>query len=154
MTDPLPRKATQQRLQGGPGAGVEGVRSEWVYTAPAGTQLTDVLAEAFWAGLNPRPQPWDHVEVREELGAWWCELLVRSSTSEGIVVAGIRAIELESVAPRNFQPFDAKGHKVVYRGPHTQWCVQASDGRVLHDGFADEKGATSWLASYLRTVNT
>jgi hypothetical protein len=94
------RKVAQVRLQGGPGAEPSIARSHWVYTAEAGTQLTDILQYEYWMGLNPMPQPWDLIEVREELGAFWAELLVRQSTSEGIVVAGIKAIELESVAPR------------------------------------------------------
>lgn len=148
-SNPAPpvRKAAQERLQEG-----EHCRRWWCYTAAAGTQLEEVLEPRYWAWLRPQPQPWDLIELREELGAYWALLLVRSSSPDGVVVAGVLARELDGMAPRNFQPFDAAGCTITYRGPFLCWCVEAPDGRRLKGGFADEKQAAAWLASYLRTV--
>jgi hypothetical protein len=143
------RKVAQARLQGGPGAEPTVARSHWVYTAEAGTSIADILQYEYWMGLQPMPQPWDLIEVREELGAWWAELLVRQSTSEGIVVAGIKAIELETVAPRNYVPFDGEGCTVVYKGPFLKWCCETREGRQLQGGFDDESKAAAWLRDHL-----
>jgi hypothetical protein len=148
-TQSLIRKAVQVRLEL-----AEHARQRYAYTATAGTQVADILQTEYWAGLNPMPQPWDIIEVREELGAWWAELLVRSSTEDGIVVAGIKAVELESVAPRNFQPTNLEGCQVVYRGPFLKWCVVRPDGLQLQGGFEDEKRAAHWLTDHLRVVKT
>ena len=147
----LIRKAVQARLH----KDVEGLQTTtWIYDGEAGTQVADVLQFEFWAGLNPAPQPWDTIRVREELGAWLAELVVQSSTEDGIKVAGWKALELESVAPRNFQPTNLEGCTVTYRGPFLRWCVVRPDGLQLQGGFENEKQAAHWLTDHLRLVKT
>jgi hypothetical protein len=143
------RKAAQVRLQGGPGSEPTVARSHWVYTAEGGTQITDILQPDFWAGLAPMPQPWDIIEVREEFGAWWAQLLVRQSGPDGIQVAGIKALELDGVAPRNFVAFDSEGCTIVHRGPFLKWCVMRPDGTQLQGGFDDEGRAAAWLRDHI-----
>lgn len=143
------RKASQMRLQGGPGSEPTVARSHWVYTAEGGTQITDILQPDFWANLHPAPQPWDIIEVREELGAWWAQLLVRQSSSEGIHVAGIKALELDGIAPRNYVQFDAEGCTVVYKGPFLKWSVESREGRQIQGGFDDESRAVAWLRDHI-----
>jgi hypothetical protein len=143
------RKVAQARLQGGPGSEPTVARSHWVYTAEGGTQITDILQPEYWAALLPMPQPWDIIEVREEFGAWWAQLLVRQSTSAGIHVAGIKALELDGVAPRNFVAIDGEGCTIVHKGPFLKWCVVTREGRQLQGGFDDESRASAWLRDHL-----
>lgn len=143
------RRASQARFQGGPGAEPTTVRSHWVYTAEGGTQITDVMQPDYWAGLGRRPQPWDIIEVREESGAWWAQLLVIESTCAGVHVAGIKALELDGVAPRNFVPFDEEGCTITHKGPFLKWCVTRAEGTQVQGGFEDESRAEQCLREHL-----
>lgn len=122
------------------------------FIAPAGTQVPDVLQSQYWAPCHRTLQPLDEIRVIEELGAWVCWLFVRSSTEDGVVVAGIKALDLGSVAPRNFQPTNLEGCQVTYKGPFLRWCVERPDGTQLQGGFEDEKRAAHWLTDHLRMV--
>lgn len=148
MSEVLIRKAATARLQE-----AEFRRRIWCYIAEAGTQITDLLQPAFWERVHGQLQPWDRIEVFEEGGAFYAELLVRSSTGEGVIVAGIRATKLEGVAPRHFQPFDAEGLSIVYKGPFLKWCVVTSDDRQLQGGFENESAAAHWLRDHVRVKN-
>lgn len=143
------RKAVGPRLQEGAYR-----RNVWCYIAEGGTQIEDLLQPQFWAGLHQRLQPWDRIEVFEEGGAYFAEFLVRSSTAEGVIVAGLRATELDGVGPRHFEPLDVEGCSVVYKGPFLRWVVETREGRQLQGGFEDEAHAAHWLRDHLRVKRT
>ncbi len=152
MTNLL-RQAAPARLQL-----AEHIRQVWRFTAEAGTSFEDVSLPGFWEQIAlkpaPRPQPGDLIEILGETGAFFAELLVRSTSTEGILTVPLRAVQLGNLAPRDHDQraleTEASAYEIVHRGQFLKWAViRKSDAHECKSGMASLDEAASWLRAHL-----
>ncbi len=143
----LPRRASRERLET-----AEHRRTVWNYFATAGTAIEEVLKPAFWAPVSSRFEPWHRIEICEESGQWWGELLVQAVVDGGAVVHQLRFVELGGVGKTGALPSNATGARIEFLGAHRRWALVAADGRVLKDQLPREIDARRELES-LTLVN-
>lgn len=154
MTEPAPNVnhfpnfATRERLHE-PGH----IRRHHDYIATAGTTADEVLKPAYWQRLAGQLRIYDRIDVIEEAGAWFAELLVLSSGQAGVQVAPLRGIQLDGrVGVNDAYVRNYTGATVRYRGPHLKWCVMDKDGKPLQEQCATESDAYLWLTQWAKTV--
>lgn len=141
----FPRRARPERLQL-----AQHVRQLHCYVAPAGTTIADVMSQGFWQPIHQKLRAWDRIEILEEGGVFFVELLVVSVDASGAVLAGLRGVELHGqVGVRDAAPRNVTGATVQYRGPHRKWTVELN-GQTLAEQLATESAAQLWLASHER----
>ena len=67
------------------------------YLLPVGTNFEDVLTPEFWLPVLRELKPWSRIEVVEEEGKFWAELLVRRVDHRGATVHVLCVHELGGV---------------------------------------------------------
>ena len=129
----------------------EQLRKIHAYILPVGTNFEDVLTPEFWLPVLKDLQPWSRIEVCEEEGAYWAELLVRRVDHRGATVHVLRVHELGGVGSTGRLPSNVDGAFIRFAGTHRQWTVER-DGNNLRDGFPTEAAARMWLESHSKVT--
>lgn len=130
----------------------EQLRQDWVVNAEQGTPIAEVLDASYWAHMAVHLQQFDHIEVREETGAWVAELIVKQVGRNWAAVRLIAKHDLE--VTEEMHPSDKK-HEVVWRGSQHKHCVvRLADKEILQSGISSKTEAQSWLDNYERTIST
>jgi len=121
------------------------------YLLPVGVEIDDILPPAFWLPVLKDLRPWSRIEVCEEEGAYWAELLVRQVDHSGATVHVLRVHELGGVGSTGRLPSNVDGAFIRFAGTHRQWTVER-DGNNLRDGFPTEAAARMWLESHSKVT--
>ena len=143
---PLKRQAKPERF-----SLAEQYRQIHAYILPVGTNFEDVLTPEFWLPVLKDLRPWSRIEVVEEEGAYWAELLVRRVDHRGATLHVLRVHELGGVGAVGRLPANIDGAHIRFAGAHRQWAVER-DGNNLRDGFPTEAAARMWLESHSKVT--
>lgn len=145
------RRATPERM--GP---ADSKRNVYVYDAAVGTQLDDLNIPAFWQKLSmqvPPIRPFDHIEVREEMGAFWIQGIVTHVSHEGLEIKWVKGAQLESVGAHGAASRLEGTLSVRFLGTHRQWGVLRGED-VLKDGMKSQAEASLWLTQHAKTTES
>ena len=129
----------------------EQLRKIYTYILPGGTNFEDVLTPEFWLPVLRELKPWSRIEVVEEEGKFWAELLVRRVDHRGATVHVLCVHELGGVGAVGRLPANVDGAHIRFAGAHRQWAVER-DGNNLRDGFPTEAAARLWLESHSKVT--
>jgi hypothetical protein len=136
----------------------EYVRSVFAVTLPYGTPFDDIKNPAFWAHTAAKLHPTDRIEVVDEEGTYFAEVMVISCARNWAKVSILRFHELSESIPNAKD--DASADIQDKLGEYTvDWTqntrarvIRKSDREVIKENFASKADATKWLASYV--INT
>lgn len=110
-------------------------RALHVARPPEGTPYEAVLAPEFWGMVASKIRIGDKIEVYEEGGAYYAELLVRNSSP--FTVTELVFKELEAI--ENFEPVSL--FRVSFHGPKKYRVTRLSDGYVVREGIQTKEEA-------------
>jgi hypothetical protein len=124
-------------------------------SAQTGTTKEDLLNPAYFAHVASQVSRFDHIEVVEETGAWWAQLLVTSKsekpgrpatiTVDILHFKGLKA-HLNADAELAESPDDA--YEVKFRGPK-KWTVIHKDTREIQvEGLDTAEEAKGWVERF------
>lgn len=123
-------------------------RTLWSAYAEQGTPFEDVTKPSFWAHVAAKLKPLDRIEVYEETGKYWAELMVLSVGKMEARITVLRKHDLQASEP---VPLDLGEHEVNWGGPHNKHrVVRKSDKEVIKSGFGTKEEAQLWLADHLK----
>jgi len=126
----------------------EFTRTLWSVYAEQGTPLEDVTKPAFWAHVAAKLKPLDRVEVYEETGKYWAELMV---LSVGKMEARMTVLRKHDLQTPTVPAIDLGDYEVNWGGPHQKHrVVRKSDKEVIKDGFGTKEEAQLWLTDHLK----
>jgi len=132
----------------------EYVRSVFAVTLPYGTPFDDIKNPAFWAHTAAKLHPTDRIEIMDEEGTYFAEVMVSSCARNWAKVSVLRFHELAESLPegRSSAVDTLKDKMAEYEVDWTQntkaRVVRKSDREVIKENFASKADATKWLASY------
>ncbi len=127
----------------------DGARNVWVIVPEEGTRFEDILDPSYWAHISGKLRPTDRIEVYAEDGAYFAELIVRTSGRLTAQVALLRKVDLDPAD----QASPAVGHEVRWRGPHHKHAVvRMKDNQPIQTGFETKESALQWLSLNARTL--
>jgi len=123
-------------------------RTLWSVFAEQGTLFEDVTKPAFWAHVAAKLKPLDRIEVFEESGKYWAELMV---LSVGRMEARVIVLRKHDLQAQEVPTIDLGEYEVSWGGPHRKHrIVRKSDKEVIRDGFGTKEEAQIWLADHLK----
>lgn len=127
---------------------MEFVRNTFIATIPEGVAIDFVIAPEYWTHVAQKFQPWDHIEVRAEDGAFWAELIVLSTGKMTARVVPIRYIDLHLEQEKGM---DVGENEVTWKGPHKKWCVLRKEDKVyLAEQLPSKQEAMQWIINNSR----
>ena len=132
----------------------EHARNTFHVRAESGS-IKDVLNSAYWANVASHVSKFDHIEVVEEKGAWWAELLVTSKMEKPnqSVMINVDLLHFKDLKihknPDAEQVANPDGdHEIKFRGPK-KWSVIHKDTReILVEGLDTSDEAKAWVVKY------
>lgn len=133
----------------------EYVRNVFAVVLPQGTKFEDVKDPAFWAHTASKLHPTDRIEVLDEEGTFFAELLVVACARNWAKVSVLRFHELtESIPDAKQQTSDAmKEERAKYKVDWQQGTkarvIRLSDKQTLVDNLPSKADAEKWLTTYL-----
>lgn len=123
-------------------------RTIYVANVAEGTTIESVTDPGFWAHVAAKLRPFDRIEVREDTGAYWAELLVLSADRLWAKVHVLQCHELDAV-----QVADNAEYEVMWRGPHHKHSViRKADRSMVKHGFASKAEAATWMANHAKAM--
>lgn len=126
----------------------EFTRTIWSVEVEQDTPFEEITKPEFWAHVAAKLKPLNRIEVFEESGKYWAELIVLSTGKMEARVAVLRKIDLQTPAAA---VVDLGEHEVNWGGPHQKHrVVRKSDKEVVKDGFGTKEEAQQWLADHLK----
>jgi len=129
----------------------EYARQDFVIDADEGTSKADLLDTAYWAHVSMAFKPFDHLDVREETGAWVAQLLVVDCGRNWAKVHLMQYHDLRSTAAI---ATPADRYKIEWKGSHHKHSViRIHDNQVVQNGFATKEEAGVWLKGHESTVD-
>ena len=125
-------------------------RNDWIVNAELTHTIDDILRPGYWAHMAQQMQPYDHIEVRAEDGAWIAELIVVETDRSWAKVILTRKYDL---VPTESLPEAEPLHKVEWKGPQHRYCViRLSDGERVQSEFKTKEAAAEWMKNHERIV--
>lgn len=122
-------------------------------TVEQGTKLADVMKPAFWAHVAAKLRPYDEVTVRIDDGTWLAKIVVLSTGRAWAKVHLLHEYKLSAADTDLSQAAHNEGYKVMFRGPHLQWCiVRVSDGEPIKEQMQREEEAQAALRDFLKNT--
>lgn len=123
-------------------------RNLWHYHAAAGSTVEQYLQPSFWRLLERRLRPLDRIEIVEELGEWFAEIIVKSIGPDGVEVGLIRHSVVGGAGPVGAKRPLTPGYRINFGGAFQKWCVFGGD-RLLMSGFPTETAANGWMDDHI-----
>ncbi len=121
-------------------------RHDFVVDAEIGTTVEQLMDPAFWSHVSQQMDPFDHIEVRSEDGAWIVYLVVLFAERNYARVAVDRIIRIEQ---NTEAPAASLKHRVEWKGPHYKFAViRISDAQMLEKGFKTKFEAETWMRNH------
>jgi hypothetical protein len=129
----------------------EYARQDFVIDADEGTTREDILRTDYWAHVSPMFKPFDHLDVREESGAWVAQLLVVDSGRNWAKVHVMQFHDLHATAAI---ATPADRYKIEWKGTHHKYSViRLNDNAVVQNGFGTKDEAAVWLKGHETIVD-
>ncbi len=135
-------------------------RNEFHAKAEKGTKRSDIEDPSYWSHVCAPMNVGDHIEVMEESGAWWAELLVVSAvkkeTNDTTQEKGTQRIRVSTL---HFKPLgestaDRKEDAGVFNthfAEGTKWSViREHDSHRMVEGLDTEKEALEWIEENIK----
>ncbi len=119
-------------------------RNIFHYHAAAGTELKDYLVAAFWVPEAAKLSPLCRIEIVEECGLWFGEVMVRSISGSGVDLMLLSYVKIGGVAPVGAKAELKDGLRVEFRGRHLLWCVIDQDQQLISH-IPTEIAAINWM---------
>lgn len=112
-----------------------------------GTTLDEIQDPQFWSYVGVTLRPFDKIEVVEEAGAFYAELLVTRCDRNFAMVEVLAHKPLQAIkADEADADIEAR-----WRGPHHKWCaVRRNDGAVLKDGMQSRAEVAVFIQEHER----
>ena len=124
-------------------------RNEWFVEVGDNVAIDDLTAPDFWRDVATKLREWDHIEVRNESGKWFAELMVRSVGHLYATVVLLRKREFQdAVLPEGL---DKSGYTVRFIKSKGHQVIRAADKAVIKEGFATAAEAGNWILTTLKT---
>jgi hypothetical protein len=133
----------------------EYARNTFHASAPTGTTKEDILNPAYFAHVAVQVSRFDHIEVVEERGAWWAQLLVTSKIEKPgkpptITVDILHFKSLKAHVDADGQPAESPddSYEVKFRGPK-KWSVIHKDTReILVENLETSEEGKAWVSKF------
>ena len=127
-------------------------RVSWRAIVEAGTTIDEIKEPSFWSYVGVELHQFDRIEVIEESGLYFADLLVVACDRNWATVKVLAFCDL-----REGEAVVASGaeatHVVEHAGPHHKWRVKRlSDGEILRKEMQTKGEADGWLAEHLKQV--
>lgn len=124
-------------------------RTVWFVDAPHNVSLKDIVRPEFWANVAPQLTARDRIEVYDEAGTYYAELMVtqvaeKSATKpqNWAAVKLMRLVDLTKDDEEKTKALPA-GFEAKYLGPVQKWGIRRlSDGNIVVDKQISRKEAT------------
>jgi hypothetical protein len=133
----------------------EQARQIHFHTATDGTTAEDLLEPTYWALVAHKLRPFDRIEVVNDTGDFFVELLVLAvRPHESATVRGLRGIEInkDMVGAPNQSAPNTTGIFSRHKGLHLKWCAVRMSGdteKVLRDKFETQDECHQWIAGHV-----
>lgn len=115
-------------------------------TVPEGTPFKAVLRPEYWALTSHKVTQFDKIEVVEESGAYYAELLVMARGINRVDVAPLVHIELDKFE----RPEHSERFEVVWKGPAKKHCIlDNKDGKIIQEGITKKSDAYKQLEDHI-----
>ena len=134
------------------------VRNVFAATIPQGTEFNEILNPAFWAHTSNKLHPTDRIEIMDEEGTYFAEVMVVSCAKNWAKVSVLRFHELSEAIPdsKATTAEELKAKKLEYKIDWTQdtkaRVIRLADKQVLQENFPSKADAEKWLTSYLTSM--
>lgn len=119
-------------------------RNIFHYHAIAESQIEDYLVPAFWVPVAAKLSPLCRIEIVEETGQWFSEVIVRSVGAEGVDLALLNYVKIGGVSAIGSKADWQDGMRISYGGQYKRWGV-FRDTQELISNLPTEQAAISWL---------
>ena len=124
----------------------------WSAAPPSGTSLDDVLQPEYWTHVHQILKAGDRIHVMPESGEWLAELVVRSSSTKGAVVAKLTYHDFNPKPAEGGEPSEAGEYEVKWAGGVAKWrVIRVKDRHVLVEKLATKEAAQAWLTENTKT---
>lgn len=120
-----------------------------------GVTIDEIKEPKYWSHVASMLKQYDKVEVIEETGAYFAELLITGCDRNWATVEVIhfKALREKSAEESEEKAPTVEEYRVAHRGPHHKWRVErVSDGKVLHHGAQTKLEADAWLEQHRGTL--
>ena len=113
---------------------------------PHGTPFEALLNPEYWSLQCTKVRQFDKIEVTEESGAYYGELLVMQR--------GINRLNVEKLCYVEFEPIEAQEAnermQIIWKGPQKKFClIDTQDGKVVQEGMYPKSQAYKQLEDYI-----
>jgi hypothetical protein len=133
----------------------EYARNTFHASAHTGASKDDILNPPFWAHIASQVSRFDHIEVVEERGVWWADLLITSKIEKPgkpptITVDILHFKKLEAYRNLDAEPATSpdENYEVKFRGPK-KWSVIHKDTReILVEGLETAEEGQKWVTKF------
>lgn len=121
--------------------------SYWVAAVDVGVTPAEMLEPSFWSHVSSKLKPWDHVEVRQDDGSYWAELLVLACDRMWAKMHLLREAKL-STPDVSLSQADAR-LRVEWKGPRLKHCViRVKDGEIMTSEIQSRADAEAWVREH------
>jgi len=129
----------------------EYVRVEWDYLVPEGDEYEMLLEPSYWAHMASKGvKPWNRIEVRDEQGRFYAELLVTSVGRNFIQVSELWKKDIENVVP--VESLEPAQYEIKHLAFGKYRILRRSDGSVLKDNLDGKEAAQAYLRDHLKAL--
>lgn len=134
------------------------VRNLFAVTLPFGIKFEEVLNPEYWAHTASKLHPTDRIEIMDEEGTYFAEVMVISCAKNWAKVSVLRFNELSEAIPEA-KAEGVKGiedrkneFKIDWTQASKARVIRISDRQVIQENFPSKADAEKWLVSYLTSM--
>lgn len=120
----------------------EFTRKIYEVTAEIGTTADDLLKPDFWVHVSARMKARERVEVHAQDGTWCADLIVRSASRVGAVMA-LLAFHDFAAAKSNDAELD--DYEIKHRGPRKWSAIRKTDKMIVVEDKDTREAVVDWL---------
>ncbi len=122
----------------------------WYHTAPAGTDLKEMLEPAYWQHVTKQLRPGHEIKVTTEDRAIWAHLMVRDVRK---LEANVAVIVEVSFKGEKIEATEDVAFEVKWRSPSSRFGVfRKEDGECMQDGFETKESGFEWIAERAKSM--
>lgn len=130
-------------------------RNVWVAQIEGSVPFDDLKKPIFWAHVADRLRPWDIIEVRSDIGAFFAQLVVTDVAKARAEVAVVSFIQLSARQvedPGREAKFGQ--YTIKHRGPKYGWCVIRDEDRAVMntERLNTQEAAMAWAHANLKVA--
>ena len=119
-------------------------RNVFNYFAPPGSEIEDYLIPAFWVPEAAKLAPLCRIEIVEETGAWFAEVMVRSIGAEGVDLCLLTYVKVGGFSRIGAKSEQQGDMRIAYGGLYKRWGVFRAEQELISN-LPSEQAAITWL---------